>query len=238
VRTDSGYETGDVVSQHYDNLLAKVVAWGPDRESARRRLVRALSETEVEGVATTVPAHLAVLAHPDFISVAHSTTWLAQTVDLSSIEPVPAPEAAALEERKDVQVELEGRRYEVRVWLPTGPGFPGMGAARRASLAAARGDRAGAPDGLGGPGGADSPGSPGGGTITVPMQGTIVKVLVKEGDVVGLGQAVCVLEAMKMENNIVSELAGTVAEVRVKAGQSVGSGDVIAVITASGGPPP
>jgi len=70
------------------------------------------------------------------------------------------------------------------------------------------------------------------------MQGTIVKVLVKAGDAVGLGQAVCVLEAMKMENNIVSELAGTVAEVRVKAGQSVGSGDVIAVITASGGPQP
>ena len=94
VRTDSGYETGDVVDQHYDNLLAKVVAWGPDRESARRRLVRALYETEVEGVATTVPAHLAVLGHPDFISVSHSTTWLAQAVDLSSIEPAPTAEAA------------------------------------------------------------------------------------------------------------------------------------------------
>ncbi|MGA3217609.1 MAG: biotin carboxylase N-terminal domain-containing protein [Acidimicrobiales bacterium] len=238
VRTDSGYEAGDVVGQHYDNLLAKVVAWGPDRDRARRRLVRALSETEVEGVATTVPAHLAVLAHPDFISVAHSTTWLAQTVDLSSIEPVPTPEVAAREERRDVQVELEGRRYEVRVWLPTGPDSPGRGAARRASLAAARGARSGAPDGTGAPRGADGPGSPGGGTITVPMQGTIVKVLVKVGDVIGLGQAVCVLEAMKMENNIVSELAGTVAEVRAQAGQSVGSGDVIAVIAASGGPPP
>jgi acetyl-CoA/propionyl-CoA carboxylase biotin carboxyl carrier protein len=227
VRTDSGYETGDVVDQHYDNLLAKVVAWGPDRESARRRLVRALCETEVEGVATTLPAHLAVLGHPDFISVSHSTTWLAQSVDLSSIEPFPAAEVAAGEERQDVQVEVQGRRYEVSVWLPAGHDRPGRGAAR------------GGPDAGRGPSGRramDGPGSPDGGIVTVPMQGTIVKVLVKVGDKVGPGQTVCVLEAMKMENNIVTETAGTVAEVRVQAGQSVGSGDVIAVISAAAGP--
>jgi acetyl-CoA/propionyl-CoA carboxylase biotin carboxyl carrier protein len=232
VRTDAGYETGDVVGQHYDNLLAKIVAWGPDRDTARRRLIRALSETEVEGVATTVPAHLAVLDHPDFISVAHSTTWLAQAVDLSSIEPVPTPGVATREERKDVQVELQGRRYEVSVWLPTGLEHPAKGGGRRAG----RGTSRGGPDGpgkLGGPGEADGPGSQGGGTVTVPMQGTVVKVLVKVGDVIEAGQAVCVLEAMKMENNIVSELAGTVAEVRVQTGQSVGSGDVIAVIGAA-----
>ena len=150
VRTDSGYETGDVVDQHYDNLLAKVVAWGPDRESARRRLVRALYETEVEGVATTVPAHLAVLGHPDFISVSHSTTWLAQAVDLSSIEPAPTAEPASGEERKDIQVEVQGRRYEVSVWLPAGHEPTTRGAARRRGpgrcrlvegLGGARGDR-------------------------------------------------------------------------------------------------
>jgi acetyl-CoA/propionyl-CoA carboxylase biotin carboxyl carrier protein len=226
VRTDAGYEAGDVVGQHYDNLLAKVVAWGPDRDSARRRLLRALSETEIEGVATTVPAHLAVLAHPDFISVRHSTTWLAQNVDLSSIAPTPAAEVATAEERKDVQVEVQGRRYEVSVWLPVGLDVPGRAAARRALLAAS------------GPSGASGPDGPGGGAVTVPMQGTVVKVLVQEGDTIGPGQVVCVLEAMKMENNIVSELAGTVTEVRVKPGQSVGSGDVIAVVMASGGPQP
>jgi acetyl-CoA/propionyl-CoA carboxylase biotin carboxyl carrier protein len=82
----------------------------------------------------------------------------------------------------------------------------------------------------------DGPGSPDGGIVTVPMQGTIVKVLVKVGDKVRPGQTVCVLEAMKMENNIVTETAGTVAEVRVQPGQSVGSGDVIAVISAAAGP--
>ncbi len=238
VRTDSGYETGDVVGEHYDNLLAKVVAWGPDRDRAVRRLVRALSETEVEGVATTVPAHLAVLGHPDFISVSHSTTWLAQSVDLSSIEPFPAPEVAAGEERQDVQVEVKGRRYEVSVRLPAGHELPGRGAVR-GGLAGGRGGDRGGPDASGRPGGrpaADGPGRPGGFTVTVPMQGTIVKVLVKVGDKVGAGQTMCVLEAMKMENNIVTETSGTVTEVRVEAGQSVGSGDVIAVVSAGGGP--
>ncbi len=118
-RTDAGYAEGDNVSPYYDNLLAKVVAWGPDRESARRRLLRALSETEVAGVATTIPAHLAVLAHPDFIDVKHSTTWLSDRVDLSAIAPAAniaqAPEA---EERKDVEVEVGGRRFAVSVWVP------------------------------------------------------------------------------------------------------------------------
>jgi acetyl-CoA/propionyl-CoA carboxylase biotin carboxyl carrier protein len=229
VRTDSGYETGDVVDQHYDNLLAKVVAWGPDRESARHRLERALSETEVEGVATTLPAHRAVLAHPDFISVRHSTTWLTETVDLSSIAPVPTPEVSAGEERRDVQVEVQGRRYEVSVWVPAAPDLPARGSARRGRPAPGRG--------VLGAGEVGSAGGPGGGSITAPMQGTVVKVLVKVGDTVEAGQAVCVLEAMKMENNIVSEMAGTVTEVRVKTGQSVGGGDVLAVIRAAGRPP-
>ena len=140
VRTDAGYETDDVVDEHYDNLLAKVVAWGPDRESARHRLVRALSETEVEGVPTTVPAHLVVLGHPDFISVSHSTTWLAQSVDLSSIEPFPIAEVAAAEERQDVQVEVQGRLYDVSVWLPSARDLPARGAAR-GGLSGGRGGR-------------------------------------------------------------------------------------------------
>jgi acetyl-CoA/propionyl-CoA carboxylase biotin carboxyl carrier protein len=236
VRTDSGYETGDVVDQHYDNLLAKVVAWGPDRESARRRLVRALYETDVEGVATTVPAHLAILGHPDFISVSHSTTWLAQAVDLSSIEPAVVTPPAGGEERKDVQVEVHGRRYEVSVWVPAGhePATE-EGTPRPGTRGAGRGG-AGSPKGPSELAATEGRVAPSGGTVTVPMQGTIVKVLVKVGDRVGLGQTVCVLEAMKMENNIVSESAGVVAEVRVKAGQSVGSGDVIAVISAGDSP--
>jgi acetyl-CoA/propionyl-CoA carboxylase biotin carboxyl carrier protein len=232
VRTDAGYEAGDEVSQHYDNLLAKVVAWGPDRQSARQRLLRALAETEIEGVATTIPAHQLVLSHPDFASVAHSTTWLTEKVDLSYLRPFqrlgPASSATA-PERKELQAELGGRLYRVSVWVP-----PGNGPTE--PLALATGDKAGCGhtgpqlEQLGGAGVQGGGAAPGAGSVTVPMQGTIVKVLVKPGDQVASGQPVVVLEAMKMENNIVAEVAGIVREVRVEPGASVGAGDVVAVI--------
>ena len=223
-RTDAGYAEGDNVSPYYDNLLAKVVAWGPDRESARRRLLRALSETEIAGVATTIPAHLAVLAHPDFIEVRHSTAWLSDRVDLSGIAPganiAQAPEA---EERKDVEVEVGGRRFAVSVWVPATAEPRPVAKPEKADRGGHAGDTAG-----GAVARADL--AAGSGQITVPMQGTVVKVLVKAGDIIEAGQAVCVLEAMKMENNIVSPFAGTVLEVRVGPGSSVGTGDVVAVV--------
>jgi acetyl-CoA/propionyl-CoA carboxylase biotin carboxyl carrier protein len=272
VRTDAGYEAGDTVSRYYDNLLAKVVAWGPDRESARRRLVRALSETEVEGVPTTLPAHLVVLAHPDFAAGAHSTTWLTEKVDLSSIAPAPPAAAAGpatgAPERKDLDVEVGGRLYRVSVWLPAGAGSvrggisgepgpqppagagsvgagsAGAGSAGAGSVGAGSAGAGSAGAGLAGAGSAGagsagavpaaaapaSPAALGTGEVAVPMQGTVVKVLVKPGDHVEAGQPVVVLEAMKMENNIVSETPGTVLEVRVEQGASVGAGDVVAVI--------
>jgi acetyl-CoA/propionyl-CoA carboxylase biotin carboxyl carrier protein len=224
VRTDAGYREGDTVSPYYDNLLAKVVAWGPDRESARRRLLRALSETEVAGVATSIPAQMVVLAHPDFIAVRHSTTWLSDRVDLSGIAPsqdiAPVPEG---EERKDIEVEVGGRRFAVSVWVPAS-------AEPRPATKAALADRGGH---VGRPVGGAQAGAgtgAGAGQVTVPMQGTVVKVLVSEGDRIEAGQTVCVLEAMKMENNIVSPFAGTVVEVRVGPGSSVGTGDVVAVV--------
>jgi acetyl-CoA/propionyl-CoA carboxylase biotin carboxyl carrier protein len=165
-----------------------------------------------------------VLAHPDFIEVRHSTTWLGDRVDLSGIAPAAniaqAPEA---EERKDVEVEVGGRRFAVSVWVPAT-------AEPRPVAKPAQADRGGY---IGGAvGGVAAGADPGGSTgqITVPMQGTIVKILVKEGDIIGAGQTVCVLEAMKMENNIVSPFAGTVLEVRVGPGSSVGTGDVVAVV--------
>jgi acetyl-CoA/propionyl-CoA carboxylase, biotin carboxylase, biotin carboxyl carrier protein len=218
-RTDTGYEPGDSVSQYYDNLVAKVVAWGPDRDSARLRLLRALSETEVEGVPTTIPVHQRVLSHPDFVAVRHSTTWLGQSVDLSGITPAMAETGAAQAvPPRDVEVEVDGRRYRVSVWLPMvaapGPTAPprrnAVRWARPAHLPPAEGAREG--------------------HVTVPMQGTVVKVLVTTGDNVDAGQAVCVLEAMKMENNIVSQFTGTVTEVRVEPGSAVGTGDVVVVV--------
>jgi acetyl-CoA/propionyl-CoA carboxylase biotin carboxyl carrier protein len=225
-RTDAGYEDGDTVSQYYDNLVAKLIVWGQDREHARRRMLRALQETEIEGIATTIPAHLAILAHPDFIAGEHSTKWVEEKLDLSSLpapaKPAPPPEGEEALVEREVDVEVDGRRHRVRLWVPdvtpiVAAGAPGAG------LGAGRPRPAAAAGGGGG-------GAAGAGKVTVPMQGTIVKVMVGVGDTVEIGQAVCVLEAMKMENQINAEKAGTVAEIRVKAGDTVGAGDVVAVI--------
>ena len=223
-RTDAGYEEGDTVSQFYDNLIAKLVVWGSDREHARRRMLRALAETEVGGVATTIPAHVAILSHPDFIAGRHSTRWVEETLDLSSVSaPAPAPAEESGEDHKvlrEVDAEVNGRRYRVKLWVPdVGDGGGGVAAAPRAASGPRRPRAAGT-----GAGGAGS------GEVAVPMQGTIVRVLVAVGDEVEVGQAVCVLEAMKMENNINAEKAGKVKEVRVEPGQTVGGGDVVVVI--------
>ena len=85
VRLDSGYESGDVVSQFYDNLVAKLIVWAPDREGARRRMLRALDETQITGIATTIPADVAILTHPDFAEAKHSTKWVEDVLDLSEL---------------------------------------------------------------------------------------------------------------------------------------------------------
>ncbi len=221
VRLDSGYEAGDTVSQYYDNLVAKLVVWGHDRETARRRMLRALGELEITGISTTVPADRVILEHPDFAEARHSTKWVEERLDLSSL--ARETETGAVPDTSDengqrvlreVTAEVDGRRYEVKLWVP--------------ELASAA-----APSGRSG----SRPSKPrtqtagtGSGVVSVPMQGTIVKVLVSPGDEVEVGQTLCILEAMKMENAITADKAGTVKEVKVSAGDSVGPGDVVAVI--------
>ncbi|MHB8592926.1 MAG: acetyl-CoA carboxylase biotin carboxylase subunit [Acidimicrobiales bacterium] len=224
VRLDAGYEAGDTVSQFYDNLVAKLVVWGPDRDAARRRMLRALGEVALSGVATTIPADVAILTHPDFIEARHSTRWVEDAVDLSSLAAVAPVDPATSgsddgsdnEPRvlREVTAEVDGRRYAVKLWVPETSG-PAKGSGGRAGRPAK--PRA-AMKGVGS------------GTVTVPMQGTIVKVLVSPGDSVEVGQTMCVLEAMKMENTIATNKAGMVKEVKVVAGDSVGPGDVVAVI--------
>jgi acetyl-CoA/propionyl-CoA carboxylase biotin carboxyl carrier protein len=228
VRLDAGYESGDTVSQYYDNLVAKLCVWGHDREAARRRMLRAIDETVITGVDTTLPADIAILSHPDFVAGEHSTNWVEQKLDLSSVVSTSAGaaiEAAAGDEalprvQRDVTAEVDGRRYQVKLWVPdlgeaVVSSGAGTGASRRAAPKRPK---------------ATAGGAAGSGTVAVPMQGTIVSVLVAVGDTVEVGQTVCVLEAMKMENNVSAEKAGTVKEVKVEAGQSVGPGDVIAII--------
>jgi acetyl-CoA/propionyl-CoA carboxylase biotin carboxyl carrier protein len=223
VRLDAGYDAGDTVSQHYDNLVAKLVVWAEDRELARRRMLRALEETRIEGVATTIPADVAILSHPDFAAAKHSTKWVEDTLDLSGLTVdaggVPAaPDGDDERVLREVTAEVDGRRYQLKLWVPdTGGGVVAGGGPARAAGPKRRG-------------GGHVASAAGSGTVAVPMQGTIVKVLVAVGDAVEAGQTICVLEAMKMENAINAEKAGTVKEIRVAAGDSVGSGDVVAVI--------
>jgi acetyl-CoA/propionyl-CoA carboxylase, biotin carboxylase, biotin carboxyl carrier protein len=225
VRWDGGYEAGDEVSQFYDNLLGKLICWGADRDTAIARTLRALDEFEVGGIPTTIPADAAILRHPDFVAGEHSTKWVEERLDLSGIAadrrpPDDVEGGAEPKVRRDVDVEVNGRRFGVTVWVPesqAGASVAPVGAGGRASPRPRRSTGASAR-------------AAGTGAVTVPMQGTIVKVLVAEGDEVEAGQTVCVLEAMKMENNIAADKAGTVKEIKVTAGQSVGSGDVVVVI--------
>ncbi|MDP8937336.1 MAG: acetyl-CoA carboxylase biotin carboxylase subunit [Actinomycetota bacterium] len=223
VRIDAGYGEGDTISQHYDNLVAKVLTWGQTREEARRRMIRVLREMIIEGVTTNVAAHLRILDHPDFVAAVHSTRWVEERLDFGDLPTAaPAPPRARPDVEppvpRTVDVEVEGRRYQVRVWVPDGP----QTAAGQPAAASKERPRRRPPPGATGGGS--------GGLVTAPMQGTIVEVVVSVGDRIEAGQAVCVLEAMKMENQVDSEQAGTVTEVRVAAGDNVSAGDVLAVI--------
>jgi acetyl-CoA/propionyl-CoA carboxylase biotin carboxyl carrier protein len=233
VRVDAGYDAGLEVSQYYDNLMAKLITWGNNREIARRRMLRALAEFEIEGVRSTIPAQMALLAEPAFIEAKHSTKWLEEEVDpelLTAAAAAAAPASATSAEAggepliaRTIPVEVDGRRFEVKVWLPESPRLPAGGGATAGPRAERAGRSRSAASGVGG--------AAGSGEVVSPMQGTIVKTLVSVGDAVELGQGVVVLEAMKMENHITAEKAGTVSEVRVSTGDTVGTGDVLVVIS-------
>ena len=222
IRWDGGYEAGDTVSQYYDNLIGKLVVWGSDRPTAIARMQRALSELSVGGVATTAAAHSRIMASDDFQAGIHSTKWVEERLDLSGVtgktdaEPPAAPDGEDTPRvRRDVVVEVDGKRFSVSAWVPE------SAPAANASNTAARPRRAS--------GGASA--GAGTGQVTVPMQGTIVKILVEIGQEVTAGEGVVVLEAMKMENSINADRSGTVTEIKVEPGDTVGAGDVVVVIS-------
>jgi acetyl-CoA/propionyl-CoA carboxylase biotin carboxyl carrier protein len=218
VRLDAGYGAGDTISQYYDNLIAKLVVWAPDRERARRRMLRAIEETVIEGVATTLPADTVILSDPEFVHGTHSTKWVETNLDFSSLPSAgPSPVAADSERiRKEVTAEVNGRRVTVALWVQEG-GDDGLPRPHSTAAKPRRQHHSGVL-------------VSGSGTVTVPMQGTIVKVSVEEGQEIEVGQTIVILEAMKMENSVNAEKAGVVKSIKVAAGDSVSAGDIVAVI--------
>jgi acetyl-CoA/propionyl-CoA carboxylase biotin carboxyl carrier protein len=217
VRLDAGYVAGDVISQYYDNLIAKLIVWAPDRERARRRMLRAIEETTIEGVATTLGADVIILSDEAFVHGTHSTKWVETDLDFSSI-PNNAASVVSIGEgrvRKDVTAEVNGRRVTVALWVPEDEDLPAR--PQSTALKPRRQHHSGV---LGS----------GSGKVTVPMQGTIVKVNVTVGQAVEAGDTVVILEAMKMENSVNAEKTGVVKSVNVATGASVSAGDVVVEI--------
>jgi acetyl-CoA/propionyl-CoA carboxylase biotin carboxyl carrier protein len=210
VRVDAGVTEGREIPREYDSLFAKLLVWGEDRESARRRMLRALDEFVVEGVASTIPFHQWVLEEQAFRDGEHHTRWVEQALEEGRFSPPAADESGAHATSAPavpVTVEVEGRRISARVWgkpLPTAPRPPEKGSAAAHAGAA--------------------------GAVTAPMQGTILKVLVEKGQTIEAGDVVCILEAMKMENHIASTSGGTITEVAVKAGDVVELGQALATL--------
>lgn len=219
VRVDSWIRPGTRISQYYDNLLAKLVVWGPTRTEAINRAIRALGEFHIRGVATTIPAHIRVLEHDRFIEGTHHTRWVEDELDLTGIARPTAPalpEDEAMAQR-EITVEIGGRRYVVTYWMPElQPASSGRRPAPRRK-----------PPKLSTPAGNHTGEA---GVVTAPMQGTIVKVNTEAGHSINAGESICVLEAMKMENEVRSPIEGEVVDLRVRPGDTVSSGQVIAII--------
>jgi acetyl-CoA/propionyl-CoA carboxylase biotin carboxyl carrier protein len=218
VRLDSGVVGGSVIGGAFDSMLAKLIVTGADRQQAIQRARRALAEFTVEGLPTVLPFHRAVVADPAFAPddpkapFTVYTRWIETEFD-NRIEPWSGPsgEAAEEEARESVVVEVGGKRLEVS--LPAGFGVPAGGAVAKKAPRRTAGGKAGT--------------AAGGDSLTSPMQGTIVKVAVEEGQQVEAGELVVVLEAMKMEQPINAHKAGTVSSLTAEVGQTVTSGAVI-----------
>jgi acetyl-CoA/propionyl-CoA carboxylase biotin carboxyl carrier protein len=211
VRLDSGVTEGRPVVGDYDSLFAKLVVWGEDREIARRRMLRALDEFEVEGIPTTIPFHQWVLETPEFRDATADTRWVERALEEGALKAPEGDEAESPAHSKArpplrLSVEVEGHRVPVRVW----------GDARRPPPAP--------PESTFGHGGRAA------GTVAAPMQGTILDVKVEPGQAIQAGDVVAILEAMKMENHIAATQEGTVAEIVVKKGDVVESGQPLVVI--------
>jgi acetyl-CoA/propionyl-CoA carboxylase biotin carboxyl carrier protein len=229
VRVDSGVVEGGEVSPMYDPMVAKLIVWDADREQATARMLRALDEYEIGGLKTLIPFHKALLATPQWArgetckDLLEDKQWLKT---LAFPAPAPPPEDSEEQAEKVEQtyaVEVSGRRFDVRVIGPpfavggAGPAMNGSGPAAGARKAPKRGERK-----------SSSGGGPD--TLPSPLQGNMWKVLVKQGDEVIEGQLLCIIEAMKMENEITAHKAGTIVDLPITEGAPIQAGAPIATI--------
>jgi acetyl-CoA/propionyl-CoA carboxylase biotin carboxyl carrier protein len=217
VRVDSGVVAGSVVSDLYDPLIAKLVVWDRDRESTRLRMLRALDEFVIDGPITLVGFHKALLTDPCFVrgetchGLVESEALAARARELAPRATSPVGTDGAGTRPRIVLAEVEGRRYEVTLRTPEPP---------YAELARRRRSRDGD----------ESAGSAGREAVVSPMQGVVLAVEVADGDEVRDGQVICIVEAMKMENEIAAHRRGIVSGLSVRAGEQVRTGQVICVV--------
>src|SRR3954468_2776567 len=220
VRVDSGVAAGYEVSGAYDPMVAKLIVHGVDREHARRRMLRALGEFSIEGPKTLIGFHKALLSHPCFVAgetchgVVESAELAARAAELGGAAPVAAPSDSPGRTTERVRtVEVDGRRFEVRLSQPE-PEWRALARRRQERVQ----------QGGAGTGGSDA--------VVSPMQGTVLSVSVSDGDEVEPGRVLCVVEAMKMENEVHAHRAGTVQSLSVEPGQPVTTGQIICTIEA------
>jgi acetyl-CoA/propionyl-CoA carboxylase biotin carboxyl carrier protein len=222
VRVDSGVGEGGEVSPTYDPMVSKLIVWDVDREQATKRMLRALGEYEIEGLTTLIPFHQAIMATEDWAKAStckdlvEDKDWLAATAP----DGPPAPlDPSEPNEEREYAVEVSGRRFDVKVVGRAGGPKSGVAtAASNGRKAPKRGERA--------KGGSSNNAD----ELHSPLQGNMWKIQVKQGDTVAEGQLVCIIEAMKMENEIVAHKAGTITELAVKEGDPIAALDLIAVI--------
>ncbi len=221
VRVDSGFQPGDVVGGNFDSLLAKLIVTGSDRQQALERSRRALAEFEVDGIATALTFHRVVVSDDDFAPADPDeafkvhTRWI-ETEFNNTIPPYAgaAGEVTEAQPRQSVVVEVGGKRLDVS--LPADLALGGGGAAKKAGPKRSRGKKAGA--------------AASGDAVATPMQGTVVKIAVEEGQQVEAGDLIVVLEAMKMEQPLNAHRAGTVTSLNAETGVTVPTGTVICEI--------
>jgi acetyl-CoA/propionyl-CoA carboxylase, biotin carboxylase, biotin carboxyl carrier protein len=236
VRVDSGVGPGSEISPMYDPMVAKLIVWDVDREQATRRMLRALREYEIGDLKTLLPFHEAILQTPQWAraetcrDLIEDRAWLKALAFPKVQKPAPDGELEPSKVEQDYTVEVSGKRFDVKVIGPPPSGGVVVAARGLNGTAGAAGGRAAptrsASSSAGAGGGAS------GDTLTSPLQGTVLKVAVESGATVEEGALICVIEAMKMENEITAHKAGTITELPVTTGASVSNGDTLAVITA------